>query len=61
MRAADVLLEIRARGGTVCRIGDRLGVDPAEILDETLRTAIREHRGELLSLVEGERGVPVPP
>lgn len=61
MGAADVPSEIRSRGGTVCRIGDRLGVDPAAILDETLRTAIREHRGELLSLVEGGGGCQSPP
>jgi hypothetical protein len=61
MRADDVLLEIRSRGATVCRVGDRLGVEPAEVLDDGLRAAIRKHRGEILSLVEGGEGSLPPP
>ena len=60
MRAAEVLSEIRSRGASVCRIGDRLGVEPAQVLDDVLRAAIREHRTQLLSLVEGGGG-PLPP
>lgn len=61
MLAADVLFEIRSRGATVCRVGDRLGVDPAQVLDDTLRAAIREHRDQLLSLVEWGGGCQSPP
>jgi hypothetical protein len=59
--AADVLFEIRSRGATVCRVGDRLGVEPAQVLDDALRAAIREHRDQLLSLVEGGGGCQSPP
>ena len=49
--ALVVLDQIRARGGRVDRVGDRLRIMPARVLTAALRDELRRHKAELLTIV----------
>lgn len=53
MTALEILTELHRRGARVLAIGDRLRVRPGpEGLTDELRAAIREHKLEVIALLE---------
>jgi len=55
--AAQVIESLRARGGRLHLLpGDHLGVSPASVLTDALRTEIRAHKTELVQVLREEDG-----
>ena len=52
MLASDLLATLQARGARVQRLtGDRIGIQPASVLDDQLRACIRARKQEVLRLL----------
>jgi Zn finger protein HypA/HybF involved in hydrogenase expression len=61
MTALDLFLQLTAAGCQLTRQGDRLRVhDPQHVLTDALRTAIRQHKATLLTMLTSERVLPLP-
>ncbi|HTF32581.1 MAG TPA: hypothetical protein VK714_02640 [Myxococcota bacterium] len=60
MRPQELLRALEARGVRIRVLEDgRLGVDPASVLTEELRAAVRVHRDELRELVKAKPRAPI--
>ena len=55
MTALDVLTDLRSRGVTLAAAGDKLRYRPVDALTSADLAALREHKADLLALLEVER------
>ena len=51
MTAIEIVTEIRKRGGRVDAVQGKLVVSPVGVLDDSLRTLIRNRKSEIISLL----------
>ena len=57
-RAAELMAQVRARGGELHAEGDRLLYRPAQALSSELLSALKAHKDELLDVLHGNLSDP---